>query len=68
MVNVEWLLAHIHPDDISVTRVDVDRDGPESWLLQLRVQWRQAAPESTAPRHQAIIITVRLIEVDGWAA
>lgn len=64
--NLDQLLALVPPEDISVTSVGADWDRSGSWILLLPVCWRFSGPENTSHKSRALLISVRLTEVEAF--
>lgn len=62
---LERLLSIVSGDNIEVRLLAADRDGGDSWVLELLLRWRGAGPDNTALHRRGIVIAVRVIDVAG---
>lgn len=65
--NLDQLLSLLPPEEISISLINADWDRSGTWLLLLRICWRFAGPEDTSNESRALLITVRVLEVEGFA-
>lgn len=64
--NLDQLLSMAAPEDIKVSILGADWDRSGSWILLLRLRWRYSDLEETSPENRALLVCVRLTEVEGF--